>query len=156
MPVSIKPENIVLRPVSEDDQQFLFDLYVTTREDLASVPEIIPMQFSAQQNGYRSMFPDVEHSIILVDGVPAGRFWLARLESEFMVVDIALLPQFRRSGIGGVLYRQMMADAQVAGKPVHTSVLRFNEPSLRFHERLGFTPVAEDELMLHMEWRPPA
>ena len=27
------------------------------------------------------MFPDVEHSIILVDGVPAGRFWLARLES---------------------------------------------------------------------------
>ena len=58
------------------------------------------MQFSAQQTGYASRFPESEHTIILNDGTPVGRVWIARTSNDIRIVDISLLPQYRRHGIG--------------------------------------------------------
>ena len=58
------------------------------------------MQFSAQTRHYRGSFPDATYSVICVDGEPAGRLIVSRSDDEMVVVDLALVPGFRRIGIG--------------------------------------------------------
>jgi ribosomal protein S18 acetylase RimI-like enzyme len=84
----------------------------------------------------------------------AGRIWIARLPDSFHLVDIAILPQSQNSGIGTNLVRGLQREAEPAQMPVRLSVFRFNEGSVRFHQRLGFTVIREDEIQLYFEWNP--
>jgi hypothetical protein len=65
------------------------------------------MQFAAQQRHYQEHYADASFRVILRDGVPAGRLYVARWPTEIRIVDIALLPQYRNrgSGHGGVPQR---------------------------------------------------
>jgi len=117
---------------------------------------LVEMQFNAQQQEYQNAYPGSEQSIVMLAERRAGRIWVARGQDEIHVVDISLLPEFRRAGIGTALYRQLMGEAQATAKPVRCSVFHVNEASLRFHQRLGFKVVAETALTLDLQWVPPA
>ena len=52
------------------------------------------------------------------------------------------------------LVRELQRESAAALKPIRLSVFRFNEGSIRFHQRLGFTLIGEDEIQLHFEWKP--
>jgi ribosomal protein S18 acetylase RimI-like enzyme len=110
------------------------------------------MQFDAQHRHYRQHYPGADFLVILRDAQPIGRLYLARLPDEFRVIDIALLPQHRRAGIGTALLRNILNEAAATGKPVRLHVERFN-PALRLYQRLGFTMVEEGQIYLLMERR---
>ena len=76
-----------------------------------------------------------------------------RGEAEIRIVDIALLPEHRGGGVGTALLRDLLAEADAAGKRVTIHVERFN-PALRLYERLGFS-VAEDKGVYLLLERPP-
>ena len=167
--MSISQENclaeaasITLRAAVAEDDGFLFHLYCKTREPefaLLALPDqqkiqLLQMQHNAQQSSYRGQYPGSENLLVLHQGVPAGRIWIARLEDEIRLVDIALLPEFRSQGAGTFLMNEILAEARKAGKPVRSTVFRFNPGSLRFHQRLGFQVKAEDEIQFYMEWAP--
>ena len=153
---------ITVRRALPEDRDFLFGLYCVTRGAefaLLPLPEeqkrhIILMQFTSQQNAYQAQFPGSDYLIVLQNDRPVGKIWIAQMEHEFHLVDIALLPQARNSGIGTVLIRQLQTEGRRAGKAVRSTVFRFNPGSLRFHQRLGFRIRAEDELQCYMEWTP--
>jgi ribosomal protein S18 acetylase RimI-like enzyme len=67
------------------------------------------------------------------------------------VVDIALLPAYRRRGIGSHVFREIIAKADQRDVPVRTTVAQTNGPSLAFHARLGFQVVAEDAVNVAFE-----
>jgi ribosomal protein S18 acetylase RimI-like enzyme len=92
--------------------------------------------------------------VILVDGEPAGRLYVHRGDRETRIVDIALLPEQRGIGIGTTLLRDLLAEADAAGKSVTMHVEQFN-PALRLYERLGFS-IAEDRGVYLFLERPPA
>ena len=92
--------------------------------------------------------------MILVDGEPAGRFYVHRGEREIRIVDVALLPEHRGNGVGTSLIRDLLAEADASGKSVTIHVERLN-PALRLYERLGFA-VAEDKGVYLFLERPPA
>jgi ribosomal protein S18 acetylase RimI-like enzyme len=154
---------ISLRPVGPGEEAFLYRVYASTRvEELALTswdePQkeaFLRMQFNAQHKYYQEQFPDASYLIILRDGVPAGRLYLGRWESEIRIIDITLVPEHRNAGIGTFLLGELFAEGDQAGKPVSIHVERFN-PALRLYERLGFTQVADQGVYYLMERRPRA
>jgi len=104
---------------------------------------LLQLQFTAQQRTYASRFPDAEHRIILVDGEHAGQLRLASLSGRLHVVDISLLPRFRRRGVGTAVYLGVIERAEREGRRVTAVVARSNPASLAFHTALGFS--IEDE-----------
>jgi ribosomal protein S18 acetylase RimI-like enzyme len=91
--------------------------------------------------------------VIEVDGTPAGRLYVHRREREIRLMDIALLPEFRGSGLGTALLSGLFAEAAAAGKTVTIHVEMYN-PALRLYERLGFKKIGEHGVYHLMEWTP--
>jgi ribosomal protein S18 acetylase RimI-like enzyme len=152
---------VELLPVAAGDREFLYRVYASTRADeLAVVPwderqkeAFLRAQFDAQDRWYREQYPRASYEVIVVDGEPAGRLYLHRGEAEIRIVDVALLPAHRGNGFGTSLLRELLAEADAAGKRVTIHVERMN-PALRLYERLGFS-VAEDKgVYLFLERRP--
>jgi ribosomal protein S18 acetylase RimI-like enzyme len=154
---------LAIEAVQADDTAFLYQLYCDTRADeiaawgwtAAQVEPFLRMQFDAQRRGYALQMPDAEHRIVRVGGEDAGRIVVDRTGDEFLLVDVALLPQFRGTGIGTQLLRQLQAEAVSAGVPVRLHVEKSNR-ALRLYERLGFVAAADDGVYLEMTWRPHA
>lgn len=153
---------VELRPVRPDDEPFLAAVYAGTRaEEMAVVPwteaekgQFLEFQHQAQTHSYATRFPDAEHSVILIDGQPAGRMWTDEREDEIRLLDIAILPPFRNRGAGTVLLRRLQQRAADSGKALRHSVETHNEAALRLYQRLGFSIVADHDFETHllMEW----
>jgi ribosomal protein S18 acetylase RimI-like enzyme len=121
--------------------------------DDAQKDAFLRMQFDAQDAWWREHYTGATFDVILVDGEPAGRLYVHRRATEIRIVDIALLPEHRRNGVGSSLLRKLLAEADAAAKCVTIHVERMN-PALRLYERLGFA-VAEDKgVYLFLERRP--
>ena len=95
------------------------------------------MQFELQHSQYHENYTHTTYEIVLVDGEPAGRLYVSRWENELRIVDIALVPEFRGRGVGGGLLRELLDEADAAGKRVTIHVEREN-PALELYRRLGF------------------
>jgi ribosomal protein S18 acetylase RimI-like enzyme len=153
---------ISLRPYRADDQDFLFRLYASTRlHEIAPFgwPEaqqeaFLRMQFTAQQRWYAMTFAQAEHHIVEQDGVAIGRLMLSHEKPAATLIDIALVPERRRLGIGSRLIQQLIQQCDEEKLTLRLQVLRDN-PALRLYERLGFTRTGEDQIYIQME-RPPA
>jgi ribosomal protein S18 acetylase RimI-like enzyme len=153
---------VTLRPARADDEPFLLQVYAGTRaEELASVPwtaeqkaAFVAHQFAAQSAHYAEHYEGMSAHVVLVDGEPAGRLLVARWAEEIRIVDVAILPELRGSGAGTGLLRDLMAEAESAGKPLSIHVERRNR-ALGLYERLGFRPVGEAGVYLRMQWDPP-
>lgn len=150
-----------LRPVSPEDESFLFQVYSSTRsEEMGLVPwndeqkqAFLQMQFRAQTQSYQREFPGAEYLVILHDGVPAGRLTIEHSDEAVLLVDIALLPAHRNFGIGSGLIQDLKLEARNTGKPLRLNVENFN-PAFRLYERLGFEKIDEAGFYYCMEWRP--
>ena len=156
---SPEPSSITLRPVGPDDQEFLLEVYASTRaEELALVPWtseqrdiFVRSQFAAQQEHYSQKYPAASHDVILFEGRQVGRLYVARLDREIRIVDITLLPGERNAGIGSYLLRQLLDEANRSRKVTRIYVEEFN-PSLRLFERLGFSPSEQHGIHLLLQW----
>ncbi len=153
---------VTLRPIAEEDLEFLLRLYATTRADeMAMVTDwtdeqkkwFVRMQFEAQHAWYQEHYGDAQFDLVLIDGVPAGRLYVHRRASEIRLVDISLMPELRGGGIGSALLRELMAEAEAAGKPLTIHVEKYN-PAMRLYLRLGFKPIEDRGPYDLMEWKP--
>jgi ribosomal protein S18 acetylase RimI-like enzyme len=152
---------IALRDVESRDANFLFSVYASTRaEELAQVAwddaqkeSFLRMQFDAQRKFYESEYVGAAFQIIHVNGQPAGRLYVHRREKEIRIMDIALLPEFRRRRIGTTLLRQILSEGDETGRRVSIHVEAFN-PALRLYTRLGFQQVATHGIYLLLERAP--
>ena len=119
--------------------------------DEAAREVLLDLQFRAQRQAWEAKFLGAEHELILVEGRPVGRIWLAWSPEDCRVVDVALLPEYRRRGVGTQVYSEILAEADRRGIPVRTTVDPANGPSMAFHLRCGFEVVAEDDAWLAIE-----
>ncbi len=146
----------------DEDRPFLFSVYASTRTgELAVVPwtdeqknAFLLMQFEAQDSWYRQVYPDGKFLVVVREGAPIGRLYVARLLTEVIVVDIALLPDHRGQGIGSRLLADILAEADRDRLPITLHVEPWN-PAKRLYERLGFELEEKGEVYDTMV-RPPA
>ena len=153
--------DIDFRTITPDDAEFLYSIYANTRaEELAVVDwtdaekeAFLRSQFNAQHQAYQQTYKGGDFSVILRNGQPAGRLYLARWQKEIRIVDIALLPEHRNAGIGSAILKEILAEGTREGKRVSIHVEMFN-PALALYERLGFRKVREHGVYHFMEWSP--
>ena len=155
-------EQVILRPVTSQDDPFLFRVYASTRADEMAlvkwneeqIADFLWMQFNAQRNHYLHYYPRAEYSLICqANQQPIGRIIIDRSGDEILLMDIALLPVYRNTGIGTRLVRDIQDEAQAKGFPVHLHVEAFNR-AVHLYERLGFIKTGEEGIYLKMEWLP--
>jgi ribosomal protein S18 acetylase RimI-like enzyme len=152
-------ESLALRAITREDDSFLARVYASSRaEELAITDwseeqkaDFCRRQFDAQSVYYAANYPEAAFHIIERDGWPIGRLYVARWEKEIRIVDITLLPEFRGSGIGTKLLRDLQDEARAAAKSLTIHVERFNR-ALKLYQRLGFEQVEDKGVYLLMGW----
>jgi GNAT superfamily N-acetyltransferase len=152
---------LALRPVGEDDAELLYRIYASTREeelapvdwDTAVKEAFLRQQFQAQGSYYRATFPNASYDLIVTGEEVMGRLYVNRGENAWLVIDIALLPEFRGRGVGTQLLERVIADAAAVGTPVQIHVEQFN-PARRLYKRLGFERIEDQGVYLLMERAP--
>jgi ribosomal protein S18 acetylase RimI-like enzyme len=151
---------VTVRPVSlPADTEFLMAVFASSRAAEVSMLEsvgadthaFVRTQFDARSCHYATFYPDARDSLIAVGGEPAGLLVVDRTNAEIRIVDIALLPQFRRAGVGSELVRRVFDEADASGLPVRCHVALDNHGARRFWERLGFDTQRLDGAHLTME-----
>lgn len=154
---------IRFRPATDDDIPFLSALYATTREDeMKLVPwtdeekaAFLKMQFDAQKYHYDRNYPDCEFLVIEKSGESIGRLYIERFPDEICIVDIALMPEHRGSGLGTMLLKEILEEAEQTNRVVSIYVESFN-PALRLYQRLGFEHIDTNGVYNKMRWSAPA
>jgi len=150
--------NIELREAVPDDEPFLLQLYASSRDDeLENVgwdenqkQLFIKMQFLARERTY----PRVNNRIILLNGSAVGRLLVDTREAVVLLVDIALLREYRNVGIGSRLIKDLLEESAASGKAVRLHVLS-TSPAVRLYERLGFRTIGSEAAYFEMKWNPP-
>ena len=152
---------ITLRPITPDDEPFLCRLYASTREEeLSLVPwsaaekeAFLTMQFNAQHTYYQEQFKKAKFLIIQQEDEAIGRLYIDRRKDEIRLVDIALLPRYRRKGIGSSLLKDVLAEGSATNLPVRIHV-EHNNPALTLYIQLGFKHIEDQGVYFLMEWMP--
>lgn len=158
--MSALPEIVSLRAVTPEDEEFLAEVYASTRSDemeRAGLPRaearaFLRQQFEAQSRAYPLQYPGAEHSVVLVAGERAGRTWVWRTEEEILLLDVAFLPRFRGRGAGTRVLRSLQSEAGARRVPLRLHVSE-GERVASWYRRLGFTTVARHPVHDEMVWR---
>lgn len=151
-----------LRPTEATDEGVLLQIYASTRtEEMALVSwtdeqkdAFLRMQFDAQTKHYLTYYPSAHYYIILQDGKSIGRLILESAESSLLIMDIALLPEYRNRGMGTAILHDLMKKARQDNIPLVLRVEFFN-PAIRLYTRLGFVTTRQVNTVYHeMVWKP--
>jgi len=157
--MKIVEESISLRPTTDDDQEFLLELYKNSRgDDLrglgweeSRISEFLEMQYEAHQNFLKNDYQDADEQIVLLDGLAVGHLSVEQRANEIRLVDLALLAEHRNRGIGALLIQQVQEQSAAARRPLRLQVIRFNRV-VTLLERLGFRRTSETGTHFQMEW----
>ena len=143
-----------------EDEDFLFKLYRSTRDDLEMLPledaqknVLMQMQYSAQKQQYAAQFPNAAHDIILFDSEKIGRLMMARDDKEILGVDLAILSEYRSLGVGTIIIRDLLAEAERTNRVFVLHVVKTNVAA-RLYQLLGIEVVADTGTHFRMEFRP--
>ncbi len=146
------PSGIALRREEAGDRAFAGALYAANRmPELALTPwppaakaEFLAQQFEAQSRHLVQAWPRADRFTV-IDGVartPIGRLYVARRTETWHLIEIGLLPQWQRRGIGAALVRALQAAAAGAGaRMLDLEVARDNLAAAALYARLGFVDV---------------
>ena len=159
------PKQYALRPMTDDDMTFLFQVYASTRAaEMAVAPwtdvekeAFLRQQFDAQHTHYRGNYDGAQWDVIVEGNRPVGRLYVARRPAELRIIDIALLPECRGRGLGGKIVQDLLDEAQANGQTVRIHV-ECNNPARRLYDRLGFRQIDDLGVYHLLEWKgePPS
>jgi GNAT superfamily N-acetyltransferase len=152
---------LAVRPIAPEDEEFLYRLYASAREEELSVVDwdeptkeaFLRVQFTAQHQFYHQSFVKPEFLVVLRHDQEIGRIYIDRRPQELCLAEITLLPDYRGQGIGSIFIQQLMAEAEQTNLPLRLHVEHFNR-ARHLYERLQFHIVEQGDVYLQMEWRP--
>lgn len=158
----INDQELFLRPATFQDLDFQRSLYADTRSDEMALVDwsdeqkksFLHQQFEAQTKHYQNYYPDAVTQIILLNQNIIGRFIRWDTQDYILIVDIALLFEYRNMGIGTILVKDLMNEANSLNLPIILRVEIFN-PAIRLYQRLGFVKSRLLEVYQEMVWTPP-
>jgi ribosomal protein S18 acetylase RimI-like enzyme len=151
--------SLTLRPVMPEDEEFLVEVYASTRaHELAQIPwdeaqrnAFLKMQLKARDQSYLMYYPAIDDRVILLADEKIGRLILSRTDTEIRLVDITILPEFRKQGLGTSLIKDLFTEADETGKIVCLQVEKTNPQARALYERMGLTVKSENQTHFQME-----
>jgi ribosomal protein S18 acetylase RimI-like enzyme len=148
------------RPATAADRDLFLRLYASTRaRELALTgwtdaekEAFVLQQFTAQDTYYRNTWPDAAYDAVELSGESIGRIYVDLRPGALQLMEITLLPERRGQGLGTILVREVIAQADSLNLPVSLFVEAEN-PAQRLYARLGFQ-FAEDHGIYQLLVRP--
>jgi ribosomal protein S18 acetylase RimI-like enzyme len=142
--------NINLRFATPEDKDFCRLVHHSAYRD------VIVRQFGQWNEALQDSFFEREWNslalqIVEIDGQSIGCFCSEEHTDHLSIMEINLLPQYQRQGIGTQLLVQQLDEARRLKLPVRLQVLRENR-ARELYERLGFKAYDKTETHLLMEW----
>lgn len=162
LPAAFASQGLSLRPASDADLAFERALFETARSDIALLApwpddvrkSFLDRQFHFQSVHYARTYPTADLLLVIRHTDPIGRLIVDRAGLEWVLVDIALLPDCRGRGLGRALLGSLLEAAARADASVFLTVEVHNR-ARALYERLGFLIVDESFPNTAMEWKPP-
>jgi ribosomal protein S18 acetylase RimI-like enzyme len=159
--VGVTPSTGLTVGLTAAEQEFVRQLVMELAADelgIAALPEamrrpLLEIQCQARLKGLSENYPDAVQEILRVNGDAVGWIAIAVRTDEIRLVDIAISRRHRGLGIGTARVRNLLREADAAGKPVRLTVGIMN-PAVRLYERLGFRRVGGDQVRYLMERTP--
>ena len=148
---------VTLRPATQEDEKFLLHLYSVNRLeemrmtgwDEARIETFLQAQYSTRKAQYEARYPHAQNWIILSDNEPVGRHLIQPDPRLWAFIELAVLPAFRRRGIGTFVFKQHLQQAVETGAAVLLYV-GIDNPARRIYERLGFVVTGQDGVYCEM------
>ena len=158
------PQGISFKAITsfnKEEMAFLCELYASTRwEEVLQAPwtdeqryDFLKQQFEAQHKHYQSHYPHSNFLLIKDRNINIGRLYIDRDENSICLIDIAFLPKFRKNGLGTILLKQILNEAQETNKKIVLHVEKFN-PAYQWYLKLGFKQIEDKGVHQYMEWYP--
>lgn len=154
-------ELIDFRPMTDKDLEFMYAVYADSRADEMAmtgwppkqVDAFLRQQFELQHKQYIEHYKGAQFDVILYDGEKVGRLYILRREEDIRIIDIALLHQFRRKGIGSKIMNDLVneADEKKTTLSLHVET---NNPAMGLYERMGFEKGELRGVYYYMERKP--
>ncbi len=153
--------DITFKAISDNDMAFLSELYRSTRwEEVMQAPwddqqriDFLSQQFDAQHTHYLSHYPHAEKLLIKKAKQDIGRIYLDRDDVSICLIDVALIPSERGNGLGTLLLKELLEEAQLTDKKVVIHVENFN-PAYHWYIKHGFQQIEDKGVYQYMEWYP--
>jgi GNAT superfamily N-acetyltransferase len=153
--------DVRFRPETDDDLPFLEALYASTRAaELERVgwtweqkASFLAMQFHLQRGYYREHFSDASFDIIQSGGQDIGRRYVARRRDALTIIDMALMPPWRRRGLGSSMLASLQGEAVALGVPIVLHV-EYGNPAAHLYGRFGFEEVGSNGVYRALRWCP--
>ena len=148
------PLPIVLKPA---DQHHDFEL--ARRIHHAAYKDVIIRQFGAwdehkQDNFFRSGWESAPSQIITLEGEAIGILCVETLSDHIFLLEIQLLPEWQKRGVGSQLIQEQMQRAKQLRLTLRLRVLRLSTAH-KLYQRLGFLSTSSTAMHRYMEWIPP-
>jgi ribosomal protein S18 acetylase RimI-like enzyme len=137
---------LTIRPETAADREFLIHLFVQCSPLRERFPHLLlRQQAETQMASHRAANPQAMTRIVGNADQPIGRIAIDwDCDGVSHGVDIAVLPQYRRTGAALHMLRAWLDVADRLGRACRLEVLRDN-PAKRLYARLGFRSCAEDD-----------
>ncbi len=162
MKLIFKNRHINLRLFSEADIGFLKKVYFSTREEeLKQVVDwtlemkniFLTQQFNAQHDYYQKNYVGASFWVVEYQKKEIGRLYYDEISTDgIRIIDIAILPEYQKKGIGTEILNGIFERAKAIEKPVTIHVESFN-PAMNLYIRLGFQKISETNGVYHLlQW----
>jgi len=141
-----------LRPAKPGDYRFAVALYLDgARRHLSKIGRWSRPRLAAKfRRGYRQS----QSRMVCAGEKTIGWMQVAEQVGRLNLLQLHLLPSYRRQGIGTRLIKDLLRRANGLGKPVTLMVMHGN-PAQALYLRLGFRQTGRDVDRIQMMWRPP-
>ena len=143
---SRQPAMWSLRPVTEADREFLYELNRETMRD--HVEAVWGWDEAFQRRHFDEHFR-LDSQIVMVGVETVGMLLAVDRTEDVCLASIRIAPGWQQRGIGTDLIRSVLVRAADSGKPVWLRVLKVNARATALYERLGF--VVTDETDTHFK-----
>ena len=143
--------NLSYRAALPEDFDFLFRLHKMAMREYVEA-SFGPWDEDWQAAYYRKHFNPALLKIIQSGGIDVGVLYVQERAEELFVVNLEILPEYQRRGIGTAVIRQLTARAQSQSKQVALQVLKTNISARSLYQRLGFGVTGENDTHYIMAW----
>jgi len=145
------PSNIVLRPATPDDADYVYGVTQDTMRDYCQQTWGVWNESEQRQRTIDNINSKT-CSIISHDRTDIGILVVERHPTHILLARIFIAPVYQGHGLGTRIITQLMEEAAREGVPLRLRVLAVN-PARRLYERLGFVITKSTAERYEMEFR---
>lgn len=153
-----KVGELKFRQFKESDLPFFLTLYTCIRwEEVLQVSwsdeqrkAFLKQQFDAQHTHYQTHYPQASFLKISKENSDIGRIYIDRSPESICIIDVALMPEAQNKGIGTLLLKEVIKEADEFNIKIVLHV-EHNNPAYHWYIKHGFVQTEDKGVYQYLE-----